>query len=226
MTGNNRTKPGVIGLHGVVKKAVGLGGWHWLRLETGAECRLQRNALAIVARPTGLELDSESDDDDDDDAGFAHLRDGRLASAARPPRDDRADEGEDAKLCDADYARPRRVSRPSAHVRANAGVGSKRSRGDTASRGGNLRGRTHGPSVRFEKLRRETLEKISSKHYKVDDDEYAKNSDQPEKRRLVETIANRFTNETVDETKVLIAFIKALAGGELPAETEEEESAE
>lgn len=30
VTGNNRTKSVLIGLHGVVKKAVGLGGWHWL----------------------------------------------------------------------------------------------------------------------------------------------------------------------------------------------------
>ena len=34
---------------------------------------------------------------------------------------------------------------------------------------------------------------------------------------MVETIAARFTSETVDETKVLIAFVKALAGGELPS---------
>lgn len=30
VTGNNRTKSLLVGLHGVVKKAVGLGGWHWL----------------------------------------------------------------------------------------------------------------------------------------------------------------------------------------------------
>lgn len=28
--GNNRTKSVLVGLQGVVKKAVGLGGWHWL----------------------------------------------------------------------------------------------------------------------------------------------------------------------------------------------------
>jgi hypothetical protein len=32
VTGNNRTKSVLIGLQGVVKKAVGLGGWHWLVL--------------------------------------------------------------------------------------------------------------------------------------------------------------------------------------------------
>ena len=30
VTGNNRTKSVLVGLQGVVKKAVGLGGWHWL----------------------------------------------------------------------------------------------------------------------------------------------------------------------------------------------------
>lgn len=30
VTGNNRTKSVLVGLKGVVKKAVGLGGWHWL----------------------------------------------------------------------------------------------------------------------------------------------------------------------------------------------------
>lgn len=30
VTGNNRTKSVLVGLHGVVKKAVGSGGWHWL----------------------------------------------------------------------------------------------------------------------------------------------------------------------------------------------------
>ena len=30
VTGNNRTMSVLVGLHGVVKKAVGLGGWHWL----------------------------------------------------------------------------------------------------------------------------------------------------------------------------------------------------
>lgn len=30
VTGNNRTKSVLVGLQGIVKKAVGLGGWHWL----------------------------------------------------------------------------------------------------------------------------------------------------------------------------------------------------
>ncbi|KAJ0441666.1 putative histone deacetylase complex subunit SAP30/SAP30 [Helianthus annuus] len=63
VTGNNRTKSVLVGLHGVVKKAVGLGGWHWLVLTNGIEVKLQRNALSVIEAPTG----NEDDDDDDDD---------------------------------------------------------------------------------------------------------------------------------------------------------------
>ncbi|KAI3922044.1 hypothetical protein MKX01_005733 [Papaver californicum] len=59
VTGNNRTKSVLVGLQGVVKKAVGLGGWHWLILTNGIEVKLQRNALSVLEAPTGLE-----DDDD------------------------------------------------------------------------------------------------------------------------------------------------------------------
>jgi len=63
VTGNNRTKSALVGLKGVVKKAVGLGGWHWLVLSDGTEVRLQRNALHVLEQPTGEESDSESEDE-------------------------------------------------------------------------------------------------------------------------------------------------------------------
>ncbi|RWW79717.1 hypothetical protein BHE74_00011975 [Ensete ventricosum] len=62
VTGNNRTKSVLVGLQGVVKKAVGLGGWHWLVLKNGVEVKLQRNALSVLEAPTG----NENDDDDED----------------------------------------------------------------------------------------------------------------------------------------------------------------
>jgi hypothetical protein len=55
ISGNQRTKQSLVGLKGVVKKAVGLGGWHWLRLSSGEEVRLQRNALTVLEPPTGQE---------------------------------------------------------------------------------------------------------------------------------------------------------------------------
>lgn len=57
VTGNNRTKSVLVGLQGVVKKAVGLGGWHWLVLTNGIEVKLQRNALSVLEPPTGNEED-------------------------------------------------------------------------------------------------------------------------------------------------------------------------
>ncbi|KAH6778826.1 histone deacetylase complex subunit [Perilla frutescens var. hirtella] len=57
VTGNNRTKSVLVGLKGVVKKAVGLGGWHWLVLTNGIEVKLQRNALSVLEPPTGNEED-------------------------------------------------------------------------------------------------------------------------------------------------------------------------
>lgn len=53
ISGNQRTKQALVGLKGRVRKAVGLGGWHWLRLSSGEEVRLQRNALTVLEPPTG-----------------------------------------------------------------------------------------------------------------------------------------------------------------------------
>ncbi|XWS61751.1 hypothetical protein CRYUN_Cryun07bG0152500 [Craigia yunnanensis] len=63
VTGNNRTKSVLVGLQGVVKKAVGLGGWHWLVLKNGIEVKLQRNALSVLEHPTGNEVDDDHDFD-------------------------------------------------------------------------------------------------------------------------------------------------------------------
>lgn len=63
VTGNNRTKSVLVGLQGVVKKAVGLGGWHWLVLKNGVEVKLQRNALSVLEHPTGEEVDDEHEFD-------------------------------------------------------------------------------------------------------------------------------------------------------------------
>ncbi|KAL9434469.1 hypothetical protein AB3S75_029164 [Citrus x aurantiifolia] len=85
VTGNNRTKSVLVGLQGVVKKAVGLGGWHWLSrkqtqaftlflmsnipsmndnvLKNGVEVKLQRNALSVLEHPTGNEVDEDHDFD-------------------------------------------------------------------------------------------------------------------------------------------------------------------
>ncbi|KAJ7554769.1 hypothetical protein O6H91_05G010600 [Diphasiastrum complanatum] len=67
VTGNNRTKSVLVGLHGVVKKAVGLGGWHWLVLTNGVEVKLQRNALSVIEAPTGQEGETEEKEEEEGD---------------------------------------------------------------------------------------------------------------------------------------------------------------
>ncbi|RWW80034.1 hypothetical protein BHE74_00011638 [Ensete ventricosum] len=60
VTGNNRTKSVLVGLQGVVKKAVGLGGWHWLVITFPCSIvKLQRNALSVIEAPSGHEEDDE-----------------------------------------------------------------------------------------------------------------------------------------------------------------------
>lgn len=70
VTGNNRTKSVLVGLQGVVKKAVGLGGWHWLVLTNGIEVKLQRNALSVIEAPTGNEEDDDFDSENGNWNGF------------------------------------------------------------------------------------------------------------------------------------------------------------
>jgi hypothetical protein len=48
VTGNNRTKSVLVGLQGVVKKAVGLGGWHWL-VSFRSNCLYTLLKLCLVA---------------------------------------------------------------------------------------------------------------------------------------------------------------------------------
>ncbi|KAK8970647.1 putative methionine--tRNA ligase [Platanthera guangdongensis] len=57
VTGNNRTKSILVGLQGVVKKAVGLGGWHWLCPSQGS-CRSKEGSrnFFLPVEPLGFIL--------------------------------------------------------------------------------------------------------------------------------------------------------------------------
>lgn len=104
VTGNNRTKSVLLGLQGVVKKAVGLGGWHWLVLTNGLEVKLQRNALSVLEPPTGLEDDNDSDD------GKSNVEDNQkpFKSRARPQRSSNAPRGvHKSHIADASSASPK-----------------------------------------------------------------------------------------------------------------------
>ncbi|XP_054823623.1 uncharacterized protein LOC129321754 [Prosopis cineraria] len=80
VTGNNRTKSVLVGLQGVVKKAVGLGGWHWLVLKNGVEVKLQRNALSVLEHPTGNEED-DLDYDNSSSGSEIHEKDNDFATS-------------------------------------------------------------------------------------------------------------------------------------------------
>ncbi|KAK9811784.1 hypothetical protein WJX72_009914 [[Myrmecia] bisecta] len=84
VTGNNRTRRQLIGVKGVVKKATGLGGWHWLVLDTGESVRLQRNALSVLEAPQGNE--SEFSDSDNEAANNNNSDLLPRVRARRPPR--------------------------------------------------------------------------------------------------------------------------------------------
>lgn len=99
---------------------------------------------------------------------------------------------------------PKRQTRtPAAHRDGHTTVGVTVT-GKRSQRGGHPGGPS-GTVVNFDKLRTETLHKVS-KHYKLEvpDDET--------KQKLVHSIANHFVKEKVDESKVLVAFIAALSG--------------
>jgi len=66
VVGNARTNKSHVGLHCVVKTAVGTGGWHWCRVTSPGELnnqliRVQRNALSFIRGPTGNEQETEND---------------------------------------------------------------------------------------------------------------------------------------------------------------------
>lgn len=61
ISGNNRTKSEMVGRQGYVRSAMTLGGWHEVVLEPGPAggagiVRVQRNALEVIAMPSGEEV--------------------------------------------------------------------------------------------------------------------------------------------------------------------------
>ncbi len=82
---NNRTKQELIGQRGKIKKSVGLGGWHWLKLHSGEEVRLQRNALTVLEPPSNQESDfSEEEENAANQTGIPLTRSVRGALSETP----------------------------------------------------------------------------------------------------------------------------------------------
>ncbi|KAI8466267.1 MAG: hypothetical protein J3K34DRAFT_66519 [Monoraphidium minutum] len=82
ISGNNRTKPSLIGLEATVKRASGLGGWHWLVLPSGEEIKLQRNALQVIE--LGPEEAASGDSSEEEQEIEARASFGRAEILDRP----------------------------------------------------------------------------------------------------------------------------------------------
>ncbi|KAL9994581.1 putative histone deacetylase complex subunit SAP30/SAP30, SAP30 domain superfamily [Helianthus debilis subsp. tardiflorus] len=180
VTGNNRTKSVLVGLQGVVKKAVGLGGWHWLVLTNGIEVKLQRNALSVIEAPTGNE------DDDDLEFENGHWNNG-------------------SDLASDDTQKSHR-SRPHRHHKSTNGS----SHNKTASRSLSCDSQpkssfttSRGSVVDLSKLEMAALRRYW-RHFNL-----AGAMPNPSKEQLVDIVQRHFMSQTLDELQVIVGFAQA-----------------
>mmetsp|Transcript_37392 Transcript_37392/g.51909 ORF Transcript_37392/g.51909 Transcript_37392/m.51909 type:complete len:229 (+) Transcript_37392:318-1004(+) len=184
VTGNNRTKRSLVGLQGIVKKAVGLGGWHWLTLSNGDEVRLQRNALAVIEHAL-------HDENDETGAVDIHVM--------------RIEEKETCKFPDTYQPRPRPKRKPQVGNEHSRNLGAVR----TCGKGTTVRRAMDRPqgkvesNINFDQLEAGSLRKYR-RHFKLAIGPNAS------KDQLVSAVQHHFSEHTVDESNVLAGFILAL----------------
>ncbi|GFP88907.1 hypothetical protein PHJA_001034400 [Phtheirospermum japonicum] len=185
VTGNNRTKSVLVGLQGVVKKAVGLGGWHWLVLKNGVEVKLQRNALSVLEPPTGNEVDDDYDFDDSssgsdiaDNKHHHHFSYGFHLSKVSKPR-----------------VRCNRPWSPSA--------ASTKSMNRSGCR--DVQSKCYATQLRVNlaKLGTGSLWRYSRSFH------LASISPNPTKEQLINAVQKHFSSQKVDELEVIVGFIRA-----------------
>ncbi|XP_052191607.1 uncharacterized protein LOC127800817 isoform X2 [Diospyros lotus] len=179
VTGNNRTKSVLVGLQGVVKKAVGLGGWHWLVLTNGIEVKLQRNALSVIEAPTGNE--------EDDDLEFENL-----------PWN-----GSDMGGFASDDTQKSHRSRHRKHISSGSSYKtmSRSLSCDSQSKGSVSTPR--GSMVDLSKLEMTALRRYW-RHFKLVDA-----SPNPSREQLVEVVQRHFMSQQLDELQVITGFVQA-----------------
>ncbi|GFP91897.1 hypothetical protein PHJA_001333800 [Phtheirospermum japonicum] len=184
VTGNNRTKSVLVGLQGVVKKAVGLGGWHWLVLKNGVEVKLQRNALSVLEPPTGNEEDVDYDFDDSSSGSDIGEKDHHRFSSS---------------FHFSKINKPRvRYSRPwSPYVATTKSINRSGCR--------EVQSKCHAAQLRVNlaKLGTESLWRYWRSF------QLAHISPNPTKDQLVNAIQQHFSSQKVDEVQVLVQFIRA-----------------
>ncbi|XP_020083685.1 uncharacterized protein LOC109707039 isoform X2 [Ananas comosus] len=180
VTGNNRTKSVLVGLHGVVKKAVGLGGWHWLVLKNGVEVKLQRNALSVLEAPKG----NEEDDKDCIDC------DNSLCSSSNMSE-------KEIDYPSTEFRKP--TKRRVRHTRpwsSSSGASSRSSHGDFPSHGFEMQTR-----VNLAKLGRTALWRYW-KHFNL-----VSINPNPSEEQLIHGVQHHFLSQRLDEMQVIVGFI-------------------
>ncbi|XP_008787416.2 uncharacterized protein LOC103705475 [Phoenix dactylifera] len=180
VTGNNRTKSVLVGLQGVVKKAVGLGGWHWLVLKNGVEVKLQRNALSVLEAPTGNE--------EDDDEIYCN---NSICSSS-----DMGEKDVDYSSIELHKPTKRRVR----HTRPWASSVKAMSR--TSYRDTKAHIFKHQKRVNLAKLETATLWRYW-KHFNL-----VSTNPNPSKEQLVHGVQHHFLSQQVDEMQVIVGFIQ------------------
>ncbi|KAF8046069.1 hypothetical protein N665_4044s0001 [Sinapis alba] len=182
VTGNNRTKSLLVGLQGVVKKAVGLGGWHWLELTNGIEVKLQRNALSVLEAPTGNE--------DDDDLDFDNTqRNGSDMIVSFPA-------SEDTLKPHKSKQRGQRSSRTSRKTVSRPLSSDSQSRSSGSTPPENMK-------VDLSKLQMPALLKYW-RHFNLVDA-----IPNPSKEQLVDIVQRHFMSQQIDELQVIVGFVQA-----------------
>jgi histone deacetylase complex subunit SAP30 len=213
VTGNNRTKSKLIGLKGVVKKAVGLGGWHWLVLSDGSKVRLQRNALSVIEQPTGEESDSDDDPENETAGNSGGPITGRSRGKRKPARNDNNsnlyNNGDKDRNDANDAIQEKRIASSNAHgthsatsLRRQVMLDRKMKASREAARNGTS---LH---VNFNKLESAALKRYK-KHYKL---EVTPNAT---KDQLVSAVGTHFMAQKVDERKVIHTFFESMIGKRL-----------
>ncbi|XP_034682710.1 uncharacterized protein LOC117912286 [Vitis riparia] len=182
VTGNNRTKSVLVGLQGVVKKAVGLGGWHWLVLTNGIEVKLQRNALSVIEAPTGHE------DDDDLECENIHWNDSDVGEFSPPGSDDTRK-----------FYRAR--NQPHKSVRSQRAM--SRPLSDDSQSKGSYSPTQSSTKVDFSKLEKTALLRYW-RHFNLVD-----SIPNPSKEQLIDVVQRHFMSQQLDELQVIIGFAQA-----------------
>ncbi|PSC76315.1 hypothetical protein C2E20_0678 [Micractinium conductrix] len=201
--GNARTKATLIGQRAIVRRAVGLGGWHWLQvLPSGEEVKLQRNALEVLERPTGHEQLDYSEEEEEE-----ARRQQQAAAAAAATARGYAYEPAEPHAED----RPRPPRRPTSVPPSGRGTGGAAYEGDfgglaARTRMTSSRGASSGqPRANLNKLQTSTLKRACTVYNLPTSEQDAAN-----REALLDAVSEHFNAQQVDEAEVIACFLSAV----------------